>query len=59
MLDVQNPNWRIFAEHFEVFQHSIHVLGDCDQLFFTRQEMKFNQYTITSLLALTFENLKS
>ena len=34
MLQVQNCNWRIIEEHFEVFQHNIHVLRDCDQLLF-------------------------
>ena len=34
MLEVQNCNWRIIEEHFEVFQHNIHVLRDCDQLLF-------------------------
>ena len=26
MLEVQNRNWRIIEEHFEVFQHNIHLL---------------------------------
>ena len=59
MLEVQNRNWRIIEEHFEVFQHNIHVLRDCDQLLFSRQQINFNYDTISSLLALTFANIKS
>ena len=59
MLEVQNRNWRIIEEHFEVFQHNIHVLRDCDQLLFSRQQINFNYDTIASLLALTFANIKS
>ena len=59
MLDVQNRNWRIIEEHFQVFQHNIHVLRYCDQLLFSRQQINFNYDTISSLLALTFANIKS
>ena len=46
MLEVQNRNWRIIEEHSEVFQHNIHVLRDCDQLLFSRQQINFNYDTI-------------
>ena len=59
MLEVQNRNWKFIAEHFEVFQHYIHVLRDCDLFLFTRQQINFNYDTISSLLALTFANIKS
>ena len=59
MLEVQNRNWRIIEEHFEVFQHNIHVLRDWGQLLFSRQQNNFNYDTISSLLALTFANIKS
>ena len=59
MLEVQNRNWRIIEEQFEVFQHNIHVLRDCDQLLFSRQQINFIYDTISSLLALTFANIKS
>ena len=59
MLEIQNRNWRIIEEHFEVFQHNIHVLRDCDQLLFSRLQFNFNYDTISSLLALTFANIKS
>ena len=59
MLAVQNRNWRIIEEHFEVFQQNIHVLRDCDQLLFSRQQISFNYDTVSSQLALTFANIKS
>ena len=59
MLDVQIRNWRIIEEHFEVFQHNILVLRDCDQVLFSRQQINLNYDTISSLLALTFANIKS
>ena len=59
MLEVQNRNWRVIEEHFEVFQHNIHVLRHCNQLFFSRQQINFNYDTISSLLALTFANIKT
>ena len=46
MLEVQNRNWRFIEEQFEVFQHNIHVLRDCDQLLFSRQQNNFNYDTI-------------
>ena len=58
MLEVQNRNWRIIEEHFEVFQHNFHVLRDCDQLLFSRQQIHFSYDTISSLLSLTFAKIK-
>ena len=40
MLEVQNRNWRIIEEHFEVFQQNIHVLRDSDQLLFCHHQFK-------------------
>ena len=59
LLEDQNRYWRFIKEHFEVFQQNIHVLPDCDQLLFSRQQINFNHDTIPSLLALTFANIKS
>ena len=58
MLEVQNRNWQII-EHFEMFRENIQVLRDCDQLLFSRQQVNFNYDTISSLLAITFSNIKS
>ena len=59
MIEVQNRNWQIIEEHFEMFRENIHVLRDCDQLLFSRQQINFNYDTISSLLAITFANVKS
>ena len=59
MLEVQNRNWRIIEEHFEVFQHNIHVLRNCDLLLFSRHQINFKYDTISTLLALTFASFKS
>ena len=58
MLEVQNHHWQFIEEHFEVFQDKIHVLRDCDQLLFSRQQINFNYDTIPSLLAITFASIK-
>ena len=42
-----------------MFEHNIHVLRDCDQLLFARQQINFNCDTFSSLLAVTFANIKS
>ena len=59
MLEVQNRNWQIIEEPFRVFQDNIHVLRDCDHLLFSRQQINFNYDSISSLLAITFANIKS
>ena len=54
MLEVQNRNWRIIAGNFEVFQHNIHVLRECDQFLFSRQQVNFNQDTISKVIEALF-----
>ena len=58
MLEVQNRNWQIIEEHLKIFQDNIHVLRDCDQLHFSRQQINFNYDSISSLLAITSANIK-
>ena len=59
MLEVQNRIWKIIEELFKVSQDNIHVLRDCDQILFSRQQINFNYDTFSSLLAITFANTKS
>ena len=59
MIQIQNRNWEVIQEHFEVFKQNIHIRRDCDQLLFTRQQIHFNYDTVSSLLAITFANVKS
>ena len=39
---VQNENWRIVEEQFDIFSRNIHLLRDCTQLLFSRQQLNFN-----------------
>ena len=55
MIKIQNRNWEVIQEHFEVFKQNNHTLRDCDQRLFTRQQINFNYDTVSSLLAITFE----
>ena len=59
MIEVQNRNWQIIEEQFEMFRENIHVIRDCDQVLFSRQQVNFNYDTISSLLVITFSNIKS
>ena len=59
MIEVQNRNWQIIEEHFEMFRENIHVPRDCDQLLFSRQQVNFTYDTISSLLSITFSNIES
>ena len=57
MLELQNRNWKDIQEHFEILELDIRVLRDCDQLLFSRQQIKFNYDTASSLLTVTFANI--
>ena len=35
MLEIQNRNWKVLQEHFEIFEHNIHVLRDCEHIWFS------------------------
>ena len=59
MLDIQNCNWKLIEENFELFELNLHVLRDCDQLLFSRRQINFSYDTKSSLLAITFANIKS
>ena len=57
-LETQNRNWKVREEHFKDFEHNIHVLRNCNQLLFLRQQNNFNYDTLSSLLALTLANIE-
>ena len=59
MLEIQNRNWKVIRELFDIFEQNIHVLRDCDQLLFSRPQIYFKYDTISSLLTVTFTNIKS
>ena len=59
IIETQNGNWCAIEKQFNVFQQNIHEMRSCDQLLYTRQQVKFNFVTISSLLSLIYSNVKS
>ena len=59
MREIQNANWATVSEQMEAFRHDIHVMRNCDQFLFTRQQVNFNFDTVSSLLSLFYANIKS
>ena len=59
MQETQNKNWEIMEEQFEVFQHNFYVLRDCNQVFFSNQQLNFNFDNIASLLSVLYADIKS
>ena len=59
MIEIQNQNWAIIEEQFQVFADNIHILRNCDQILFSRQQVNFNYDSVSSLLSLAFANIKA
>ena len=59
MAEIQNDNWRVVTQQMASFRGDIHVMRNCDQFLFTRQQINFNFDTIASLLSLFYSNVKS
>ena len=59
IIDTQNQNWQKIETQFQVFRENIHVMRNCDQLFFRRQEVNFIFDTISSLLGLIYSNVEA
>ena len=59
MLEIQNQNWNIIEQQFEIFARNIHILRDCTQMLYSRQQINFNYDSVSSLLALAYANVKS
>ena len=38
----QNKSWVIIQEQFTIAEQMLHILGDCDQLLFAKQQLNFN-----------------
>ena len=45
-------------EQFEI-EKNIHILGDCEQLLFSNQQLNFNFDTMASLLSVIYADIKS
>ena len=56
---VQNENWRIVEEQFDIFSRNIHLLRDCTQLLFSRQQLNFNYDSVASQLQLAYTNIRT
>ena len=50
MADIQNANWQTITAQFEAFRDDIHRMRNCDQLLFTRQQIRYRCITSFSLL---------
>ena len=59
LAETQDNNWKIIENQFAVFQNNIHLLRDCTQLLFSRQQMNFNYDTMAALLTMTHTNIKA
>ena len=59
MIEVQNANWHTISQQIVTFRHVIHEMRNCDQLLFTRLQINLNFDTVTSLLTLSYSNVKS
>ena len=57
MLKLQNRNWKTIQDQFAEFEHNCHILPDCDQLLYPKQQISFNYDTVSSLLTFIFENV--
>ena len=58
MREIQNSNWKTISDQMEIFRLDIHLMRNCDQLLYSRQQINFNFDTISSLLSLFYSNLK-
>ena len=59
MREIQNSNWKLISDQMETFRKDIHLMRNCDQLLYSRQQINFNFDTISSLLSLFYANVKS
>ena len=59
MRDIQNANWKVISDQLEAFRSDVHLMRNCDQFLFSRQQINFNFDTVSSLLSLFYANVKS
>ena len=55
----QDQNWAIIQEQLAVYEQNFHILRDCDQLLFAKQQLNFNFDTVSSLLSMIHASVKS
>ena len=59
LAETQDNNWKIIENQFAVFQNNIHLLRDCTQILFSRQQMNFNYDTVAALLKIPHTNIEA
>ena len=57
MISIQNHNWQLIDEQLDTFANNIHILGNCDQLLISRQQIKFDSFS--SLFLLAYANIRT
>ena len=55
----QDKNWFIIQEQLAVYEQNFHILRDCDQLLFAKQQLNFNFDTVSSLLPMIQASVKN
>ena len=58
MIALQNKNWEVIEEQFEIFRSNFHVLQDCNQMLFSNQQLNFNYDTVASMLSVIYSDVK-
>ena len=59
MRSIQNANWEVMATQMDTFKQDMHLMRNCDQMLYSRQQINFNFDTVSSLLSLFYSNIKS
>ena len=59
MRSIQNANWEVMATQMDTFKQDMHLMRNCDQMLYSRQQINFNFDTASSLLSLFYSNKKS
>ena len=59
MRSIQNANREVMATQMDTFKQDMHLMRNCDQMLYSRQQINFNFDTVSSLLSLFYSNIKS
>ena len=54
MRSIQNANWEVMATQMDTFKQDMHLMRNCDQMLYSRQQINFNFDTVSSLLPLFY-----
>ena len=59
MAENQNKNWNIIEEPFSTIGRNFHILSDCKQTLYSKQQLIYNLDTVASLLNLVYAEVMS